>query len=76
MNENPPLDLFQKVYAVTSSDLSVDSFHSYEVFNLGHIWVSNYYDVSKIVKMQIRTQLINQKKNVERNKYQADLFPA
>lgn len=141
--EKPPLELFQKVYAVTSSDLSVDSARSYELFNLGNIlksrinanrlqnefellviltliwganpetykwafgnvekgsivavssqavedievfkkgfiravemiepenicwygtvydWVAKYYDVSKIVKMQTRTQLIRHKK--------------
>ena len=36
-NENPPFDLFQKVYAITSSDLSVDSANSYEIFNLCNI---------------------------------------
>ena len=35
--EKPPINLFQKVYAVASSDLSVDSSNSYEVFNLSNI---------------------------------------
>lgn len=153
-NQSPPLSLFQKVYAVTSSDLSVDSNNSYEIFNLSNIlkarinayrmqnefgllailtliwgseqtfdfafgniekgsvvavssqaikdvsvfrkglvhaikiiepenicwygqvydWVGEYYDVSKIVKMQTRTQLIRQKKVVAKYKWQKSLF--
>ena len=156
-SEKPPLELFQKVYAVTSSDLSVDSEMSFELFNLGNIlkarinanrlqnefdflviltliwgansetykwafgniekgsivavssqavedievfkkgfiravemiepenicwygtaydWVSEYYDVSKIVKMQTRTQLIRHKKMIEMAKNQKELFSA
>ncbi len=37
IKETPPINLFQKVYAVASSDLSVDSSKSYEVFNLSNI---------------------------------------
>ncbi len=156
LNEKPPLDIFQKVYSVTSSDLSVDSLHSYEVFNLGNIlksrinayrlqnefdliviltliwgeeqtydfafgnvekgsvvavssqaienleifkkgfiqavkkiepenicwygkvfdWVSDYYDTSKIIQMQTRTQLIHRKQMLERLKGQTALFSA
>lgn len=155
-NENPPLDLFQKVYAVTSSDLSVDSANSYEIFNLSNIlkarinayrlqnefdllviltliwgaedtfnfafenvergsivavssqavedvgvfkkgfakavamiapeyicwygnvydWVADYYDVSRIIRMQTRTQLIKQKQLVEKSRWQGNLFSA
>ena len=154
INETPPLDLFQKVYAVTSSDLSVDSVNSYDIFNLGNIlkarinafrlqtefdliviltliwgeestfkyafeniekgsvvavssqaienieifrkgfihaikliepknicwygkvfdWVSDYYNTSKIIQMQTRTQLIHRKLMLERFKEQIDLF--
>ena len=35
--EKPPMDLYQKVYAVISSDLSVDSLHSFKPFNEGNI---------------------------------------
>ena len=37
-NENTPFDLFQKVYAITSSDLSVDSANSYEIFKRLVAW--------------------------------------
>ena len=155
--EKPPLELFQKVYAVTSSDLSVDSRRSFELFNLGNIlkahinanliqnefdllailtliwganpetykwafgnvekgsivavssqavedvevfkkgftravemiepenicwygtvydWVGQYYDVSRIVKMQTRTQLIRQKQIIKENQNCFDLFSA
>lgn len=155
-NEKPPVNLFQKVYAVTSSDLSVDSSHAYEVFNLSNIlksrinayrmqnefgllviltliwgnestfeyafgniekgstvavssqaientevfkkgfckalkmiepenicwygrifdWVGKYYDITKIVKMQTRSQLIKRKIAFEKEKYQRELFSA
>lgn len=39
-------------------------------------WVADYYDVSKIVKMQTRTQLIRQKRFYERDKLQGNLFSA
>lgn len=37
MNKNPPLNLYQKAYAVTSSDLSVDSLHTFKPFNDSNI---------------------------------------
>lgn len=39
-------------------------------------WVADYYNVSKIVKMQTRTQLIRQKRFYERDKLQGNLFSA
>ena len=39
-------------------------------------WISDYYDTSKIIRMQTRTQLINRKMVLERFKGQIDLFSA
>ena len=39
-------------------------------------WVSDYYDTSKIIQMQTRTQLIHRKLMLERFKGQIDLFSA
>ena len=39
-------------------------------------WVNDYYDTSKIIQMQTRTQLIHRKQMLERSKGQVDLFSA